>query len=72
MGAIDFIIHSDSQLAAQQLVGAYETKNDRLYRYTQAYVKLKIEFREVVLQKVPREENRKVDELAWMTSTLSS
>lgn len=62
VGATKLIIHSDSQLVAQ-LVGIYEIKNDWLHKYTQAYEKLKIEFQEVILQKVPREENRKGNEL---------
>lgn len=44
VGTIKFIIHSNSQLAAPQLEGTYETKNDRLRRYTKAYENLKIEF----------------------------
>lgn len=70
--ATKLIIYSGSQLVVQQLKGTCEIKNDRLRKYTEAYEKLKIEFQEIMLQKVSQDENEKVDELARMTSILSS
>lgn len=55
MGAIKVIIHSNSQLAARQLEGMYEVKNDRLHKYTQIYERMKVEFQEAVLQNMPWE-----------------
>lgn len=63
-GTIKVIIHSDSQLTAHQLEGMYEVKYNQLCKYIEAYEKIKAEFQEVVLQKIPHKENRKADELA--------
>lgn len=46
-------------------------KNDRLRKYTKVYERLKVEFQEVVLMKMPRKKNRKVDELAQMVSAFA-
>lgn len=59
VGAVRVIVHSNSQLASQQLEETYEVKNDRLHKYVEAYEKIKAEFQEVILQKVLREEIRK-------------
>lgn len=46
-------------------------KSVRLRKYVKAYEKAKTKFQEVTLRKVPREENNKEDELAWIASTLT-
>lgn len=71
MGANRMIVHLDSHLVAQQLEGTYEVKNDWLRRYIEAYENLKIEFQEVILQKVPRVKNKKADELAQMARVIT-
>lgn len=71
LGAIKVIVYLDSQIAAQQLEGIYEVKNDRLHKYAKSYEKMKAEFQKVVLQKIPREENKKTDELARMASPIT-
>ena len=53
VGASRVVIHSDSQLAAQQLMGAFEINNARLRLYAEAFEKLKTGFTEVVVQKIP-------------------
>ncbi|XP_074556483.1 uncharacterized protein LOC141812342 [Curcuma longa] len=60
------------QAARRQVEGNYEIKNDRLRRYAEAFAKLKMEFKEVKLNKIPRGENSKADELAraWRAQLL--
>lgn len=62
-----------TQISSQQLDNwrTHEIKNDRLCKYTKTYEKLKTEFQEVVLQKVPWEENKKADELTQMASAIT-
>ncbi|XP_042388060.1 uncharacterized protein LOC121980163 [Zingiber officinale] len=64
-------LYSDSQLAAQQLSGAFEINNTRLKLYADAFEKLKANFEEVVIQKAPRTENHMADELAKLASSIS-
>ncbi|XP_042466341.1 uncharacterized protein LOC122048891 [Zingiber officinale] len=71
MGAIRVLIHSDSQSAAQQLSGTFEINNARLRLYAEAFEKLKANFKEVVIRKVPRAENQVADELAKLASSIS-
>ncbi|XP_042451993.1 uncharacterized protein LOC122036661 [Zingiber officinale] len=72
VGAIKVLIHSDSQLGAQQLTRAFESNNLRLRLYAEAFEKLKANFREVVIQKIPRAENQAADELEKLASSISS
>ncbi|XP_042396591.1 uncharacterized protein LOC121986709 [Zingiber officinale] len=71
VGANKVLIHSDSQLTAQQLSGAFEISNVRLKLYAGAFKKLKASFREVLIQKIPRAENQAADELAKLASSIS-
>ncbi|XP_042410202.1 14.7 kDa ribonuclease H-like protein [Zingiber officinale] len=71
VGAGKVLIYSDSQLAAQQLTGAFEISNTQLKLYAEAFEKLKASFQEVVIQKIPRAENQAADELAKLASSLS-
>ena len=71
VGASNVLILSDSQLAAQQLSGAFEISNVRLKLYAEAFAKLKAGFREVVIQKIPRVENQATIELAKLASSIS-
>ncbi|XP_042387010.1 uncharacterized protein LOC121978780 [Zingiber officinale] len=71
MGASKVLIHSDSQLAAQQLSGTFEINNVRLKLYAGAFEKLKASFREVLIQKIPQAENQSADELAKLASSIS-
>ncbi|XP_074556553.1 uncharacterized protein LOC141812460 [Curcuma longa] len=71
VGAARVQLYSDSQLVSQQVEGNYEVKNDRLRRYAEAFAKMKAEFKEVLLQKIPRAENVKADELARMASSMT-
>ncbi|XP_042415003.1 uncharacterized protein LOC122004140 [Zingiber officinale] len=71
VGASKVLIHSDSQLAAQQLLGAFEISSVRLQLYVKVFEKLKASFREVLIQKIPRAENQAADELAKLASSIS-
>ncbi|XP_042404598.1 uncharacterized protein LOC121994723 [Zingiber officinale] len=71
VGAGRVLIHFDSQLATQQLVGAFEISNTRLKLYTEAFEKLKASFQEVIIQKIPRAENQAAGKLAKLASSLS-
>ncbi|XP_074556284.1 uncharacterized protein LOC141812149 [Curcuma longa] len=69
MGASKVVIHSDSQLVDQQIKGTFEVHNERLKHYADAVDKLKVEFQQVIVQKVPRADNQKTDELAKLDSS---
>lgn len=64
VGVIKIIIHLDSHLAAHELKEMYKVKNDWLRKYTKTYERMKAKFQEMVLQEIPREENKKVNKLA--------
>ncbi|XP_042415351.1 uncharacterized protein LOC122004546 [Zingiber officinale] len=69
--AVKVLIHSDSQLAAQQLSGAFEISNVRLKPYAEVFEKLKSNFQEVVIQKIPRSKNQAANELVTLASLLT-
>lgn len=71
VGVIRIIIHSNSQLLTRQLEGMWKMINDRLCKYIEAYERMKAKFQEVILQNIPREENKKADELARMTNAFT-
>ncbi|XP_042437266.1 uncharacterized protein LOC122023266 [Zingiber officinale] len=72
IGAARVIIYSDSQLVTQQVVGNFEVTCNKLQIYREAYEKMKDEFVEVTVTKIPRAENEKEDELAKMGSSLTT
>ncbi|XP_074556260.1 uncharacterized protein LOC141812118 [Curcuma longa] len=72
VGATRVVVHSDSQLVDQQIKGTFEIRNDRLKRYAEAVENLKAQFQEVTLQKIPRADNHKADELAKLASALTT
>ncbi|XP_042460238.1 uncharacterized protein LOC122043709 [Zingiber officinale] len=72
MGAARVVVYSNSQLVAQQVAGNFEVNSDKLQVYREAYEKMKEEFKEVTVTKIPREDNQRVDELAKMASSLTT
>ncbi|XP_057790797.1 uncharacterized protein LOC131007902 [Salvia miltiorrhiza] len=64
------ILYTDSQLVAQQFMGHYEVREERIEVYSQKLKTLSKKFEEFVLQQVPKFENGKVDMLARMASAL--
>ncbi|XP_042467184.1 uncharacterized protein LOC122050335 [Zingiber officinale] len=71
VGATKVLLHSDSQLAAQQLNRTFEINSARLRLYADAFKKLKANFQEVVIYKIPRSENQATDELAKLASAMT-
>ncbi|XP_042443643.1 uncharacterized protein LOC122028801 isoform X1 [Zingiber officinale] len=53
VGAIKVLIHSDSQLITQQLIGTFEINNLRLRLYAEAFEKLKADFRRWLYRRYP-------------------
>ncbi|XP_042386508.1 uncharacterized protein LOC121978198 [Zingiber officinale] len=72
VGAARVIIYSDFQLVTQQVAGNFEVNSDKLQVYREAYEKMKEEFKEVTVSKIPRTENSRADELAKMASSLTT
>ncbi|XP_042441363.1 uncharacterized protein LOC122026701 [Zingiber officinale] len=72
VGAARVIIYSDSQLVTQQVTGNFVINCDKLQMYREAYEKMKAEFVEVTVTKIPRSENERADELAKMASSLTT
>ncbi|XP_042446330.1 uncharacterized protein LOC122031262 [Zingiber officinale] len=66
------IIYSDSQLVTHQVAGNFVVNCDKLQVYREAYEKMEEEFVEVTVTKFPRAENEKADELAKITSSLTT
>ncbi|XP_042400762.1 uncharacterized protein LOC121990751 [Zingiber officinale] len=71
VGATKVLIHSDSQLATQQLNGTFEINSSRLRLYAEAFERLKASFQEVIVCKIPRSENQIADELTKLASALT-
>ncbi|XP_042432923.1 uncharacterized protein LOC122019532 [Zingiber officinale] len=63
---------TNNELAAQQLFGTFEVNSARLRLYAEAFEKLRANFQEVVIKKVPRVENQAADEMTKLASSISS
>ncbi|XP_042437207.1 uncharacterized protein LOC122023191 [Zingiber officinale] len=72
VGAARVIIYSYSQIVTQQIVGNFMLNGDKLQVYREAYEKMREEFTEVTVTKIPRLENERADELAKMASSLTT
>ncbi|XP_042446458.1 uncharacterized protein LOC122031407 [Zingiber officinale] len=72
IGVARVIIYSDSQLVIQQVADNFVVNCDKLQAYLEAYEKIKEEFTEVTMTKIPRAENEKANELAKMASSLTT
>ncbi|XP_042465843.1 uncharacterized protein LOC122048323 [Zingiber officinale] len=72
VGVARVIIYSDSQLVTQQITDNFAINCDKLKMYREAYEKMKVEFAEVSVIKIPRSENERADELAKMASSLTT
>ncbi|XP_075492604.1 uncharacterized protein LOC142530670 [Primulina tabacum] len=71
VGASRVIIYSDSQLVAQQIKGAYETKDEKLLKYLKLITALAATFTDWSIEQIPREENGEADNLAKMAISIS-
>ncbi|XP_042441159.1 uncharacterized protein LOC122026484 [Zingiber officinale] len=72
VGVARVVIYSDSQLVTQQVAGNFEVNSDKLQLYREAYEKMKEDFKEVTVTKIPRANNQRADELAKMASSLTT
>lgn len=52
--------------------GAFNIKKEKLQKYQETLERAKKYFLEVLLKQVPREENRRADKLARLTSSLGN
>ena len=57
-------IYTDSQLVANQILGSYKVKNDRLRTYLQEAQNLILDFNSFKIKYIPREQNGLADKLA--------
>ncbi|XP_057808573.1 uncharacterized protein LOC131023048 [Salvia miltiorrhiza] len=64
------IIRTDSQLVAQQLLGAYHVKDQRMKAYHCKINEIKQKFMGFKIEQISREENTKADLLARMASAV--
>lgn len=64
LGAKDIEIRSDSELMVRQLNGQYRVKNPELLELYLHVRQLMMQFDRVVIEHVPREENKRADQLA--------
>ena len=64
LGISDIEVRSDSQLLIRQLKGEYKVKAPGLIPLFEEAVVLKRKFKSVKLEHIPREENKRADQLA--------
>lgn len=57
-------VYTDSQLVANQILGSYRVKNDRLRTYLQEAQNLILDFNSFKIRYIPREQNGLADKLA--------
>jgi ribonuclease HI len=69
LGAIEFNVHSDSQLVVGQVNGDYEVKEGRMLQYLNLVRHQMSRFHEVKLTRIPREQNTAADQLARSVSS---
>ncbi|MFH1017872.1 MAG: ribonuclease HI family protein [Pseudomonadota bacterium] len=59
-------VRADSELIVRQMLGEYKVKHENLKRFWREAQALKDRFKRFEIKHVPREENRRADELANM------
>ena len=64
MSITSVFVYTDSQLVANQILGSYRVKNDRLRKYLQEAQNLIEDFNSFEICYIPREKNRLADKLA--------
>lgn len=64
MAVASVSVYTDSQLVANQILGLYRIRNDRLRRYLQEAQNLIGDFNSFEIRYIPREKNRLADKLA--------
>ncbi|XP_027158117.1 uncharacterized protein LOC113759746 [Coffea eugenioides] len=71
MEQLDIQIYGDSQLVINQLLGSYEVKKSKLIPYHKYATRLMKWLRGASIKHVPRRENKQVDALAVLASSLA-
>jgi ribonuclease HI len=69
LGATELDVLSDSQLIVRQVNGDYEAKEERMQQYLKIVQHHISQFREVKLNRIPREQNTAANQLARSTSS---
>jgi ribonuclease HI len=64
MAATSVFVYTDSQLVANQVLGSYKVKNDRLRTYLREAKNLIEDFNSFEIKYIPREKNKLADKLA--------
>ncbi|XP_073038057.1 uncharacterized protein [Primulina eburnea] len=71
VGASRVIIYSDSQLATQQIKGAYEVKNEKMLKYLKLITAQASSLTDWSIEQIPREENAEADILAKLAASMT-
>ncbi|XP_075479325.1 uncharacterized protein LOC142520209 [Primulina tabacum] len=71
VGASQVIIYSDSQLVAQQIKGAYGTKDEKMLKYLKLITARAATFTDWSIEQIPRKENGEADNLAKLATSIS-
>ncbi|XP_020236489.1 uncharacterized protein LOC109816038 [Cajanus cajan] len=69
MGASKVKCRTDSKVVAEQVGGSFQVKDHSMMKYYHAYQKIKAGFQEVSVKHIPREDNARADQLAWLAAT---
>jgi ribonuclease HI len=64
MAITSVFVYTDSQLVANQILGSYRVKNDRLREYLREAQSMIEDFNSFQIQHIPREKNGLADKLA--------
>jgi ribonuclease HI len=64
MAITSVFVYTDSQLVANQILGSYRVKNDRLRQYLQEAQSMIEDFNSFQIRHIPREKNGLADKLA--------
>jgi ribonuclease HI len=64
MAITSVFVYTDSQLVANQILGSYRVKNDRLRKYLQEAQSMIEDFNSFQIRHIPREKNGLADKLA--------
>ena len=64
MAATSVFVYTDSQLVANQILGSYRVRNDRLRKYLQEAQNIIEDFNSFEIRYIPREKNGLADKLA--------
>lgn len=67
-GTEEVILHTDSQLVSQQILGKFEIKNERMFWYVGKIREVVTHLSKFTIKQIAREVNKEADELARLAS----